>query len=259
MAEPERARVLEAAADALQGATDELVAAADSETALGETRLRGEMARTTGQLRMFADLIAGGEHLDAIISEGDPSAGRPDVRRISIPVGPVAVFSASNFPFAFSVAGGDTASALAAGCPVVVKAHEGHPLTSRLTTEVLLEALAAAGAPTGVLATIYGFDAGRQLVAGADDQGCRLHRLAARREGADGDRPISPRSDSLLRRAGQHQPSGRPARCRRHEGGGDSQRLRRLADAWRRPVLHQPRSAVRTEERPAPARNRRRG
>ena len=165
MAEPERARALEAAADALQGATDELVAAADSETALGETRLRGEVARTTGQLRMFADLIARGEHLDAIISEGDPSAGRPDVRRISIPVGPVAVFSASNFPFAFSVAGGDTASALAAGCPVVVKAHEGHPLTSRLTTEVLLEALAAAGAPTGVLATIYGVDAGRELVA----------------------------------------------------------------------------------------------
>lgn len=164
-AEPERARVLEAAADALTSAADELVAAADSETALGQARLHGEVARTTGQLRMFADLIVRGEHVDAIISEGDPAAGRPDVRRISIPLGPVAVFSASNFPFAFSVAGGDTASALAAGCPVVVKAHEGHPLTSRLTTAVLLDALATAGAPVGVLATIYGVDAGRELVA----------------------------------------------------------------------------------------------
>ena len=134
-AEPERAAVLEALADALTGATDELVSVADRETALGETRLRGEVARTTGQLRMFADLIQRGQHIDAIISEGDPAAGKPDVRRISIPVGPVAVFSASNFPFAFSVAGGDTASALAAGCPVVVKAHEGHPLTSALTTK----------------------------------------------------------------------------------------------------------------------------
>ena len=166
-AEPERAAVLEALAEALTGAADELVSVADRETALGETRLRGEMARTTGQLRMFADLIERGEHIDAIISEGDPAAGKPDVRRISIPVGPVAVFSASNFPFAFSVAGGDTASALAAGCPVVVKAHEGHPLTSGLTTEVLLEAFATAGAPTGVFATIYGLDAGRELVAAA--------------------------------------------------------------------------------------------
>ncbi len=165
MAEPQRSRVLDATADALDAATDELVETADAETALGETRLRGEMARTTGQLRMFAELIRRGEHIDAIISEADPAAGRPDVRRISIPVGPVAVFSASNFPFAFSVAGGDTASALAAGCPVVVKAHEGHPLTSRLTTEVVLDALAAAGAPAGVFATIYGFDAGRELVA----------------------------------------------------------------------------------------------
>jgi len=164
-AEPERAHVLEAASDALTSATDDLVAAADGETALGETRLRGEVARTTGQLRMFADVIRRGEHLDAIISEGDQAAGRPDIRRMSIPVGPVAVFSASNFPFAFSVAGGDTASALAAGCPVVVKAHEGHPLTSRLTTDVLSEAFAAAGAPTGVFATVYGLDAGRELVA----------------------------------------------------------------------------------------------
>src|ERR1700727_10928 len=80
MAERERSRVLDATADALEAATDELVDTADGETALGETRLRGEMARTTGQLRMFAELIRRGEHIDAIISEGDPAAGRPDVR-----------------------------------------------------------------------------------------------------------------------------------------------------------------------------------
>ncbi|MHB1572266.1 MAG: aldehyde dehydrogenase family protein, partial [Solirubrobacteraceae bacterium] len=161
---PERARVLRAVADGLDGAVEELVAAADGETALGEPRLRGEVARTTGQLRMFADLVARGAELDAIISEADPSAARPDVRRMLYAIGPVAVFSASNFPFAFSVAGGDTASALAAGCPVVVKAHEGHPRTSALTTAAIATALARAGAPEALLQTVYGIEAGRRLV-----------------------------------------------------------------------------------------------
>ncbi|MHB1837266.1 MAG: aldehyde dehydrogenase family protein, partial [Solirubrobacteraceae bacterium] len=161
---PERARVLRAVADGLDGAVEELVAAADGETALGEPRLRGEVARTTGQLRMFADLVARGAELDAIISEADPSAARPDVRRMLYAIGPVAVFSASNFPLAFSVAGGDTASALAAGCPVVVKAHEGHPRTSALTTAAIATALARAGAPEALLQTVYGIEAGRRLV-----------------------------------------------------------------------------------------------
>ncbi|MGH2873060.1 MAG: aldehyde dehydrogenase family protein [Solirubrobacteraceae bacterium] len=158
----ERARALSAAADALDEAVDELVAAADAETALGDARLRGEVARTTGQLRMFAELVARGAELDAIVSEAD--AGRPDLRRMLQPIGPVAVFAASNFPFAFSVAGGDTASALAAGCAVIVKAHEGHPRTSALTTAVVASALAAAGAPDGTLQTVYGLEAGRRLV-----------------------------------------------------------------------------------------------
>jgi NADP-dependent aldehyde dehydrogenase len=158
----ERAGVLRRIADLLDEATETLVDAADAETALGRPRLTGEVARTTGQLRMFADLVAHGFELDPIISAAD--AGRPDVRRVMRPIGPVAVFSASNFPFAFSVAGGDTASALAAGCPVVVKAHEGHPRTSRLTTEVIGRALADAGAPAALLQTIYGVDAGRVLV-----------------------------------------------------------------------------------------------
>ncbi|HUB75507.1 MAG TPA: aldehyde dehydrogenase family protein, partial [Solirubrobacteraceae bacterium] len=160
----ERAGVLRRIADLLDEATDELVDAADEETALGRPRLTGEVARTTGQLRMFADLAARGFELDAIISEADQGSARPDVRRLMRAIGPVAVFSASNFPFAFSVAGGDTASALAAGCPVVVKAHEGHPRTSRLTTEVIARALADAGAPAALLQTVYGLEAGRELV-----------------------------------------------------------------------------------------------
>jgi NADP-dependent aldehyde dehydrogenase len=158
----ERAGVLRRIADLLDEATEALVDAADAETALGRPRLTGEVARTSGQLRMFADVIAHGRELDAIVSE--PDAARPDVRRVMRAIGPVAVFSASNFPFAFSIAGGDTASALAAGCPVLVKAHEGHPRTSRLTTEVIGRALADAGAPPALLQTVYGFEAGRALV-----------------------------------------------------------------------------------------------
>jgi len=161
---PSRARTLVAVADGLDAAVDELVAAADAETALGDSRLRGEVARTTGQLRMFAELVTRGAEIDAIITEADPSAARPDVRRMLYAIGPVAVFSASNFPFAFSVAGGDTASALAAGCPVIVKAHEGHPRTSALTTAVIAAALAGAGAPESLLQTVYGLEAGRRLV-----------------------------------------------------------------------------------------------
>lgn len=160
----DRSAALDAVAHALDGAVDELVALADAESALGETRLRGEVARTSGQLRMFAQLLREGDYVDAIISPADPASGRPDVRRMLEPVGPVAVFAASNFPFAFSVAGGDTASALAAGCPVVVKAHESHPRTSARTAEVVAAALRSAGAPDGAFGIVFGVDAGRQLV-----------------------------------------------------------------------------------------------
>ncbi|WP_422647307.1 aldehyde dehydrogenase (NADP(+)) [Actinoalloteichus caeruleus] len=153
-----RAELLRRIATGIEGAADELVAAADEETALGETRLRGELARTNAQLRMFADLIASGAHLDATIDTPDPSAipPRPDLRRLQVPLGPVAVFSASNFPFAFSVAGGDTASALAAGSPVVLKAHPAHPATSELTGRIVVEAVADSGLPAGVFALLHG-------------------------------------------------------------------------------------------------------
>jgi NADP-dependent aldehyde dehydrogenase len=150
-------------ADALDGATDELVALALEETALGEPRLTGEVGRTTGQLRMFADGLEEGSFLDVIIDTADPAAKpvpRPDLRRLKTALGPVLVFAASNFPFAFSVAGGDTASALAAGCPVVLKAHPGHPRTSQRTAELVTQALADAGLPAGAFALIQGFDAG---------------------------------------------------------------------------------------------------
>jgi NADP-dependent aldehyde dehydrogenase len=160
----ERARMLDAAADGLDAHAIELVDIADHETALGEARLTGEVARTSGQLRMFAELIRNGMHVDAIISPARAETSQPELRRMLHPIGPVAVFSASNFPFAFSVAGGDTASALAAGCVVVVKAHSAHPHTSIATQRSVNDALAAAGAPKNLLGLIHGRAPGTALV-----------------------------------------------------------------------------------------------
>jgi NADP-dependent aldehyde dehydrogenase len=162
----ERAAWLHAVADALDANVTELVAIADSETRLGTARLTGEVARTTGQLRLFATVITEGSYLEAVIDHADSSATppKPDLRRLLKPIGPVAVFSASNFPFAFSVAGGDTASALAVGCSVIVKAHSGHPRLSERTAEIVAGALAAAGAPEGLFALVSGRGAGTALV-----------------------------------------------------------------------------------------------
>lgn len=157
----ERRRFLTACADGLRAAEDELVSLGMRETNLPEPRLRGELARTTYQLELYADAIE-----DATRAEVDPAdplagpVGRPDLRLTSRPLGLVLVFAASNFPFAFSVGGTDTASALAAGCPVVVKAHPGHPRLSEATYAVLAEALAAAGAPDGTLGLISGVHVG---------------------------------------------------------------------------------------------------
>ncbi len=159
---PRRAEALEAVADALDARAAELAVIADTETALGGERLQGEVARATGQLRLFAAVLRDGGYLDAVVT---PATGpAPELRRVNRPVGPVAVFAASNFPFAFSVVGGDTASALAAGCPVVVKAHEGHPVTSQVCAQIVIEALAAAGAPAGTFALVHGVQAGLRLL-----------------------------------------------------------------------------------------------
>ncbi|MEV3991638.1 aldehyde dehydrogenase (NADP(+)) [Streptomyces sp. NPDC049837] len=161
-----RAAFLRTAAGLLDEARDRLVAAADAETALGPARLTGELARTCYQLRAFADLVDEGSFLDVIIDHPDDTATPPvpDLRRYKVPLGVVAVYAASNFPFAFSVPGGDTASALAAGCPVVVKAHPDHPATSELVAAVLGQAAAQAGVPQAVVGLVHGFEAGVELV-----------------------------------------------------------------------------------------------
>ena len=162
----ERAGWLRAVADRLDAEAPLLATTADEETALGMPRLTGEIARTTSQLRMFAAVLEDGGFLEVVIDHATPDAlpPRPDLRRMLVPLGPVAVFGASNFPFAFSVAGGDTASALAAGCPVVVKAHPGHTETSRATGRAVMEALTAQGAPYGTFEVVEGFEAGKELV-----------------------------------------------------------------------------------------------
>ncbi|MGA5553578.1 aldehyde dehydrogenase (NADP(+)) [Streptomyces lavendulocolor] len=161
-----RAAFLRTAAELLKGAEDRLVAAADAETALGTARLTGELARTCYQLRAFADIVDEGDFLGVIIDHPDDTATPPipDLRRYKVPLGVVAVYSASNFPFAFSVPGGDTASALAAGCPVVVKAHPDHPATSELVAALLGQAAAQSGIPQAVVGLVHGFEAGVELV-----------------------------------------------------------------------------------------------
>ena len=133
-----RAMLLDALADVLEVERATLVAAADAETFLGAARLDGEVSRTAFQLRRFGSVARRGDYLDATIDtalDAPPPAGRPDLRAMRVPLGPVAVYAASNFPFAFSTLGGDTASALAAGCTVVVKPHPGHLETSRQVAE----------------------------------------------------------------------------------------------------------------------------
>jgi NADP-dependent aldehyde dehydrogenase len=191
----DRARFLRAAADRLEASRETLVTTADGETGLGAARLNGELDRTTGQLRAFADVADEGSYVEAIISPADPSAKppRPDVRRMLVPIGPVAVFTPSNFPLAFGVAGGDTASALAAGCPVVVKGHPSHPATSEACTRAVGAAARDTGMPDGVISLLQarGLDAARSLVAapemraiaftGSLGAGRAIHDLAASR------------------------------------------------------------------------------
>jgi alpha-ketoglutaric semialdehyde dehydrogenase len=163
-----RAAFLDRIAEAIERA-DGLLETANAETALPLERLAGERARTVGQLRMFANVVREGSWVDARIDRALPDRKplpKPDIRRMLIPIGPVAVFAASNFPLAFSVAGGDTASALAAGCPVVVKAHPAHPATSELAARAIAGAAKAAGVPPGVFSLLHStrHDVGMALV-----------------------------------------------------------------------------------------------
>ena len=161
-----RAGLLQAMAEELEADATNLVALAHEETALPLPRLEGELRRTAFQLRFFADVILDGSFLDATIDHaGDsPMGPLPDLRRVRVPLGAVGVFGSSNFPFAFSVPGGDTASALAAGCPVVIKAHPAHPATSQATFDALVRGARRAEAPEGLLSLVFGFAAGTALV-----------------------------------------------------------------------------------------------
>ena len=164
-----RAAFLRAVAERLVALGDALLERAQAETALPRLRLEGERARTANQARLFADLVEEGSWVDARIDRARPDrspAPKPGLRRMLVPLGPVAVFGASNFPLAFSVAGGDTVSALAAGNPVVVKAHPAHPGTSELAARAVLEAAAETSMPDGVFSMVHGrkTDVGRALV-----------------------------------------------------------------------------------------------
>jgi NADP-dependent aldehyde dehydrogenase len=154
-----RAAFLDQIADNVEALRDALVARASAETGLPQARIAGEVGRTTGQLRLFAEVLREGSWNEARIDPARPDRTplpRPDLRQRSVPLGPVAVFGASNFPLAFSVAGGDTASALASGCPVVVKAHDAHPGTSELVGRAVSAAVAASGLPTGTFSMLFG-------------------------------------------------------------------------------------------------------
>jgi NADP-dependent aldehyde dehydrogenase len=181
---------LRAVADVLEKHAEELVELADRETGLGTTRLTAEVARTAGQLRFYANVAAEGSFLGATLDAATDSA--PRLARVNQPLGPVAVFGASNFPFAFSVLGNDTASALAAGCPVVVKAHPAHAGLSTRLAELATDALLGAGAPEGTVGMVHGMDAGTRLVSasevravaftGSEAGGMALWRLAHERK-----------------------------------------------------------------------------
>jgi 2,5-dioxopentanoate dehydrogenase len=165
----ERAAFLERIADAIEARAEAITAIGTAETGLPAARLEGERGRTTGQLRLFASHIRAGDYLDRRHDEALPErkpAPRPELRMVQRPIGPVAVFGASNFPLAFSTAGGDTAAALAAGCPVVVKGHSAHPGTGEIVAEAIHAAIAGSGVHPGVFSLIQGGkrDVGQALV-----------------------------------------------------------------------------------------------
>ena len=188
----ERRLWLVAVADALEDsrAATELVRVADRETALGEARLTSELVRCANQLRFYGDVGVEASYLRVSVDHATETT--PDLRRMQVPLGPVAVLGASNFPFAFGALGNDTGSAIAAGCPVVAKAHPAHAETSALLATVATTALAAAGAPEGAFGVVAGFEAGEALVrarevaavafTGSQRGGLALWRLAMQRD-----------------------------------------------------------------------------
>lgn len=164
----QRAAFMRAIATGLDTAPDALIQTAMQETNLPEARLRNEKGRTVFQLTSYADACEKGEWLEARIDTAnlERTPAKPDIRKMLVPLGPVVVYGASNFPFAYSTAGGDTACALAAGCPVVVKAHPAHAATSQMVADIILQAAKALNLPEGIFAHVHGvsFDTGKALV-----------------------------------------------------------------------------------------------
>ena len=164
----QRAGFMRAIAKELEAAGDELIQTAMQETNLPEARLRGERGRTIYQLESYADACERGDWLEARIDHANPgkTPPKPDIRKMLVPIGPVVVFGASNFPFAYSTAGGDTATAFAAGCPVIVKAHPAHPQTSHLAAQAIFRAADKTGMPAGIFAHVTGmsFEVGKALI-----------------------------------------------------------------------------------------------
>ena len=163
-----RIAFMRAVADEIEAIGPELITTAQAESHLPEGRLVGEKARTVFQWRSYADAVERGDSLDASIDTANAvrTPPKPDLRKTAVALGPVVVFGASNFPFAFSTAGGDTASAIAAGCPVIVKAHEGHPETSGMMAGAISRAVETSGMPEGTFAHVYSstYQTGQQLV-----------------------------------------------------------------------------------------------
>jgi 2,5-dioxopentanoate dehydrogenase len=155
----QRAAFLRNIAGEIEGLGDELIEIGSIETALTHDRLKGERQRTINQLNAFANFIENPDWVKPIIDKADPDRKplpKPDLRQMQIPIGPIGVFGASNFPFAFSVAGGDTAAALAAGCPVIFKAHPAHPSTCEMVGTAILRAIEKSKMPPGVFALVHG-------------------------------------------------------------------------------------------------------
>ena len=250
-----RAALLRGAAARLRAAGDEIVEVAGSETGLPEARLRSELERTAGQLEAFAAVLDAGDYVEAIIDTPDPDAKpipRPDVRRMLVPIGPVAVFGASNFPLAFSTAGGDTASALAAGCPVVVKGHPVAP-RDRRAGRARAARRGRRRRPAGrhVRAPARRRRRGRRGARRrARDRRRRLHRLDRGRPRDRRPRGAAPGPDPRLRRDGLDQPDRRHRRRARRARAGDRRRARRVGLELRRPAVHE--AGRRVRARPAP-------
>jgi NADP-dependent aldehyde dehydrogenase len=196
----QRAQLLETIAGEIEALGDALIERAMLETGLPQARLQGERARTCGQLRTFARTVLAGEWLDVRVDQAQPARQplpRADLRQRQIPLGPVAVFGASNFPLAFSVAG-DTASALAAGCPVIVKAHSAHPGTSELVGQAIARAGTVRPARRGICPAVWQWPrSGAGTGERCAHQGRGFYRLACRRAGLVPERTAACGADSV--------------------------------------------------------------